>query len=60
MIDYSFANDLPKDRKHDFLEIINEGQIVSNQVISAAVDSADLAATSFCHALHYGDFLSCV
>lgn len=46
-----FIEHLPRDKREDFQEIINEGMMVSNQIISAAADTSLLAAHEFCHGI---------
>ncbi|XP_078518404.1 mitogen-activated protein kinase-binding protein 1 [Lissotriton helveticus] len=46
-----FADKLPKEDQKDFLEIVEEGGLVANQSISAAADSADLAAHGYAHGI---------
>ena len=46
-----FADKLPSADRQDFSEILQEGMLVSNQVILSSVDAADLAAHGYCHRL---------
>lgn len=46
---HQFVDLLPKDEREDFQEILNEGLMVSNQVISAAADNSLLSAHEYCH-----------
>lgn len=39
-----FLELLPRDKREDFQEVINEGMMVSNQIISAVADTSLLAA----------------
>ncbi|KAJ1080907.1 hypothetical protein NDU88_001096 [Pleurodeles waltl] len=43
----TFNEKLPKEYRQDFLEVLNEGGLVSNQNISAAADNSDLAVHRF-------------
>ncbi|KAJ1182700.1 hypothetical protein NDU88_007884 [Pleurodeles waltl] len=46
---HRFTEKLPREDRQDFQEILQEGGLVSNQVISAAADGADLAAHGYAH-----------
>ncbi|KAJ1114355.1 hypothetical protein NDU88_002593 [Pleurodeles waltl] len=46
-----FAEHLPKDKREDFLEVVGEGAMVSNQIISAAADSSVLSAHNYAHGI---------
>ncbi|KAJ1178965.1 hypothetical protein NDU88_004204 [Pleurodeles waltl] len=46
-----FAEHLPRDKREDFLEVVSEGAMVSNQIISAAADASTLSAHNYAHGI---------
>ncbi|XP_078497668.1 uncharacterized protein LOC144754027 [Lissotriton helveticus] len=46
-----FTEKLPKEDRQDFVEILQEGGVIANQVISAAADATDLAAHGYSHGI---------
>lgn len=46
-----FSQKLPKEDQKDFSEILEEGGLVANQLISAAADAADLSGHGYSHGI---------
>lgn len=55
---HQFIDLLPRDKWEDFQEILNEGLMVSNQIISAAADTSLLSAHEYCHGVTLLAFLA--
>ena len=46
-----FTEKLQKEDCQDFQEILQEGMLVSNQMIAASADTSDLSAHSYCYGI---------